>query len=369
MATPMTVSQVVSQCKKWKVPYEVYSDAVGRPGSFTPIGFIVHHTGGPFTESDSYLKFLFEVGRPAEGIPAQLCQFSGGPSGKIYIGKMARANHAGRGDFTTRQLVGAENYPGYSREIKPGSDDYGTGNALYYGLEINYPGTIKMKNAQYNSAVRLAAAIMDFHDWSALSSIGHREHSSRKWDPGQCPLDKFRIDVRDLLIAGPEGEKTVSYKDVWRTDGLMRGPKGLATDANPTWWPESVLEHVGDALFGPIPNRYRDDGRTHSPRRIWMYTHEHSATARYDIQDTVIPLLQQIKAAQSGTARDEVLAEIQSELQVNKNLLSTVAEQLNDVRELVENFADGSLNAEQVAEQLMARFHTATAPAEQEEDI
>lgn len=203
----MTLSQIKSQCTKWDVPYEVYSDAVGRPGSFTPLGFIIHHTGGAFTESDNYLKFLFETGRPAEGIPGQLCNFSGGPSGKIYIGKMTRANHAGRGDWTTRLKVGAENYPGYTQEIKPGPDDYGTGNGLYYGLEINYPGTVPMKNAQWNSAVKLAAAIMDFHKWTALSSIGHREHSIRKWDPGQALLYQFRKDVRDLLRDGPDGEK------------------------------------------------------------------------------------------------------------------------------------------------------------------
>jgi hypothetical protein len=203
MATPMTLSQCVSQCKKWGINYEIYGDAIGRPGTFAPIGFVLHHTGGPFTESDSYLRFLFVTGR--SDVPAQLCQFSGGPSGKIYIGKMARANHAGAGWWRTRELVGAENYNGYNDEIDPGADDYNTGNGLYYGLEVNYPGTVPMKDAQWNSSVKLAAAIMDFHGWTALSCIGHREHSYRKWDPGSHTLWRFRRDVRDLLIRGPGG--------------------------------------------------------------------------------------------------------------------------------------------------------------------
>lgn len=211
MATPMTLSQCKAQFDKWGIDYEVYSDAIGRPGSFTPIGFVLHHTGGPFTESDNYLRFLFVTGR--SDVPAQLCQFSGGPSGKIYIGKMARANHAGAGWWRTRQLVGAESYNGYNDEIDPGKDDYNTGNGLYYGLEVNYPGTVPMKDAQWNSAVKLAAAIMDFHGWTALSCIGHREHSYRKWDPGSHTLWQFRRDVRDLLIKGPGGSPPPPIKD------------------------------------------------------------------------------------------------------------------------------------------------------------
>lgn len=207
MANPLTNVQLNNALKKWfpNGGYE-FVDAVGRPGTFLPRGFTVHHTGGAYTDSDSYLEFLFETGRPAEGIPAQLCQFAVGASGKLYIGDWnQRANHAGMGSSSTRTKIVSEDYPGYTSEIAPGPDDI-NGNPEYYGVEVMYPGTLPMKPAQYKTTVRLAAMIVDAHGWTALSVLAHREHTKRKWDPGQHPLDDFRRDVRDLLAAGPGGE-------------------------------------------------------------------------------------------------------------------------------------------------------------------
>lgn len=208
MAAPLTPDRLIAALEKWDVPYKLYPGwkTRTRPGGCNPIGFIIHHTGGG-SDSVSYLKFLFETGRPAEGIPGPLCQFAIGGTGTVHVGSIGRANHAGMGSSATRAKVGAENYAGYTSEIAPGRDDV-NGNGLYWGVEVIYPGTSPMSAAPYRSAVRLAAAIVDAYGWTALSVIGHREHSGRKWDPGQCPMAKFRRDVRDLLAAGPGGAGT-----------------------------------------------------------------------------------------------------------------------------------------------------------------
>jgi peptidoglycan hydrolase-like protein with peptidoglycan-binding domain len=187
---------------------------------------MVHHTGGG-SDSASYLKFLFETGRPAEGIPGPLCQFAIGAGGKVHVGAIGRANHAGKGSSATLDKVMAESYSGYSSEITAGADNI-DGNARYLGVEVIYPGTSAMSSAAYNSAVRLSAAIMDAFgsDWTALSVIGHREHSKRKWDPGQAPMDDFRRDVRDLLAAGPGSVVSTGGGD--DLIGLRKGDKSEA---------------------------------------------------------------------------------------------------------------------------------------------
>lgn len=200
MAAPLTRAQLLAALNKWfpNGGYE-FVTAVGRPGTFAPIGFTVHHTGGPYTDSDSYLKFLFETGRPDEGIPAQLCHFAVGASGRLYIGDYNnRANHAGMGDSDTRDDISTESYPGYVSELHPDFDSI-NGNGIYYGVEVMYPGTLPMKSDQYSTTVRLAAMIVDTYGWTALSVFAHREHSERKWDPGQHNLAAFRRAVRDLL--------------------------------------------------------------------------------------------------------------------------------------------------------------------------
>lgn len=247
MASPLTTTQLKAALDKWHVPYKLYPgwETRTRPGGFTPIGFVVHHTGGAYTESDNYLYFLFITGQ-SSSVPGPLCNFAGGPSGTIHVGSRLRTNNAGMGSWNTRVLVGAESYSGYTSEIKPGSDDWAYANGYYYGLEICYPGTSPMYTAQYTSAVRLVAAIMDAHGWTALSCIGHREHTSRKWDPGQAAMDKFRRDVKALLDAGPDG--LVGGNDMI---GLKKGDTGEEVKGL-----QAMLGYAGFPVSGGVDGVY-----------------------------------------------------------------------------------------------------------------
>lgn len=204
MSRPLTLTQIVAAYRKWHVPHKVYGGAGtrGRPGGITDaIGIVEHHTGGG-SASASYLYFLFVTGRPSEGIPGPLCNEATDSGGTVHIGAVGRANHAGSGSSATRDHVRAENYSGYSSELRPGPDAI-NGNPIYYGNEWIYSGTRPPTAAQYRAAVLAAAARIDAHDWSALSAIAHREHSRRKGDPYGVSMAKFRSDVRSVLKAGP----------------------------------------------------------------------------------------------------------------------------------------------------------------------
>jgi hypothetical protein len=205
MSTPMTADQELAAFKKWQCRIKEYSGwrIRSRPGGLKSArGVVVHHTGSS-SQTDDYLNFLFVRGRPEEGIPGPLCNVSTDMDGDLHVGAYGRANHAGSGSLRTLDAVTSENYDGYNKELEPGSDQSVNGNDYYYGNEIRYTGGSKMSDAAYRTALLHAAAIVDFYDWSPLSVIGHKEHTSRKNDPGSCPMYIFRRDLRAVLLHGP----------------------------------------------------------------------------------------------------------------------------------------------------------------------
>lgn len=204
MARPLTASQIIAALEKWDVKYKEYPGwrTRTRPGGLTDVvGIGNHHTGGG-SASASYLKFLFETGRPEDGIPGPLCNVATDTSGVVHLGAIGRCNHFGSGSDATRDVVEAEDYRGFSAEIKPGPDGV-NGNPIFYGNEWIYSGTKPPSAAQYAAAVRYNAAICDAHGWTALSCIAHREWTRRKSDPFGVLMYKFRVDVAALLKAGP----------------------------------------------------------------------------------------------------------------------------------------------------------------------
>lgn len=196
---------------KWNVPVKYYKgwETRGRRAFGDVHGIVIHHTGSD-SQSDDYLNFLFNVGRPADKIPAPLCNVSTDMDGDVWVGAALVANHAGAGSSRTRDHVINEDYAGYTSELKPGPDDMvgNDSNGMYYGNEVRFDGGQPMTSKQWNAAVLWAAAICDHHGWSGKSVIGHREHSSRKPDPGSTRMYAFRAAVNVRLIAGPPGTST-----------------------------------------------------------------------------------------------------------------------------------------------------------------
>jgi hypothetical protein len=253
----MTADQTLAAMRKWKVPYREWAGwkTRGRDpehGPFSDVhGIVIHHTGSDEGQSDDYLDFLATRGRPK--LPGPLCNVSTDMDGDLWLIAQGRANHAGSGSSTTLAHVMAEGYNGYGTELHPGPDNT-DGNAVYYGNEVRYDGGQPMTAKQYAAATRWAAAVCDFHGWSALSIIGHREHTRRKSDPGNCPMNKFRSDVAALLKAGPPKPTTPT---------TTAPPKGSLMATLET------IQSAVDGLRSEQANRYAQDAKWVNEERAW----------------------------------------------------------------------------------------------------
>jgi hypothetical protein len=274
----MTASQIVAQLKKWGLKYVEVKDwethnraGHGTWGGSTGKelnGFIWHHTGADVSNAATYASTTLYNGLST--LPGPLCHFGLGPDGTIYLVGWGRANHAGGGDPVVLNHVINEDYSGQLHPTKGNSNGV-DGNTHFYGVEIMYSGSHKMTDAQYKAALKLSAAICDFHDWKDKSVIAHGEWSSDKWDPGYAPgkimdMVAVRKDVAATIAAGPKptttpppvvtppappttpgvpvvakpAPKTATYKDVWDLDSATP-PAGHATAENPSWAPMSLL--------------------------------------------------------------------------------------------------------------------------------
>ena len=229
MAKPMTEAQWKRQMQKFAVNAKYLSGwaSRGRPastagGAFRPIGVMIHHTGSS-NQTSAYVDWLFKTGRPAEGIPAPLAQAMPMDDGRFILGAAGKANHAGIGSQAILTKVGNETIS-VSKEETPGASTV-NGNPFFYGFECAFSGSNPMSKKQYEAAVRAAAAICDFHGWTARSIIGHGEWTKAKWDPGKTDMAKFRRDVAAVL-AGEKPKPDPLKPDPLPSDGLYVVAKG-----------------------------------------------------------------------------------------------------------------------------------------------
>ncbi|MGW5197377.1 peptidoglycan recognition protein family protein [Streptomyces spiralis] len=222
MATPMTATQVVAQLKKWGLHYvEIPGWAThnrNQKGAWGPInGFIWHHTGASVSNDSAKNYAATTLYNGLSDLPGPLCHFSIGLDGTVYLVGWGRANHAGGGDPAVLQHVINEDYSGQLHPTRGNSNGV-DGNSHFYGVEIQYSGSKPMSDAQYKAALKLSAAILDFHGWSERSVIAHGEWSSDKWDPGYAPgkimtMPDVRADIKATFTAGPGGTPSTPQED------------------------------------------------------------------------------------------------------------------------------------------------------------
>lgn len=204
--TPMTPQQWRDQLTKFNVPFREVegwaSPTSGRDDEtglkFGPVfGGVIHHTGsdGPDTNN----RELIRNGR--SDLPGPLAHAGLNDDGVIDLFTCGRANHAGGGDPDVLEAVKTELYNGYPPLTDKHQGEAGAvdGNDALYGLEAYYSGAARMTRKAYRSAIRWAAAICDFHSWTAKAFIGHKEWSDWKIDPGQIDMKVFRADVQRVL--------------------------------------------------------------------------------------------------------------------------------------------------------------------------
>ncbi|MFI1111257.1 N-acetylmuramoyl-L-alanine amidase [Streptomyces physcomitrii] len=153
-------------------------------------GVLIHHTAG----RDS-LDLVWD-GR--SDLPGPLAHTHLAKNGTATMTGNGRANHAGRAARNAFDAVVAESSTHPAPSAASGTVD---GNQHFYGIEIEnlgdgddpYPG------AQYDKAVRWAAAICRAHGWTQHSVVGHKETSVEgKIDPS-FSMNSFRAKVADRL--------------------------------------------------------------------------------------------------------------------------------------------------------------------------
>ncbi|WP_406226391.1 N-acetylmuramoyl-L-alanine amidase [Streptomyces albidoflavus] len=270
MAVPMTADQFVKALKAegvkvaeragWRTHNRNHKGAWGNVN-----GVVIHHTAG--TNSLA----LCSAGTSA--LPGPLCHTHLAKSGTATMVGHGRANHAGTfaANAFNAMLNEAKTHP------RPDAAEPIDANARTYGIEIENLGNGKdfYPQAQYDAAVRWAAAICRFHGWSEHSVIGHAEGTRRKIDPkgpvGKAggpmwDMDKFRADVAKVLAGKPgaapaptkpaptppkentDVSKRETSDAVWEQD-VIGAPESSPTKAtNPTWKASSFLREIYDMV-------------------------------------------------------------------------------------------------------------------------
>lgn len=163
-----------------------------RPGSFNPMGVLIHHTAGPKGKDATSLQVCID-GRP--DLPGPLCQLLIARSGKVYVISAGRCNHAGKGEL-----------PGYVARDQ--------GNTKLLGIELENDGIGEpYPTEQYDAAVRATAAVLDLLGEMRYCVWGHREYSSTgKVDP-LFSMTEFRNAVKAYQTPGDTTVPTLPEND------------------------------------------------------------------------------------------------------------------------------------------------------------
>lgn len=163
-----------------------------RPGSFAPIGIVLHHTANP-SHGDLPSLHILQHGR--SDLPGPLVQLGAGREGTIASVTDGRANHAGRGSDVVAARVRADVEP-----AAPGPDNT-DGNTLFIGIEIENAGDghDPYPQRQLDHVVDVCVALCTHFGWSPNRVIGHKEWTRRKPDP-TLNMPAMRADIAAAIL-------------------------------------------------------------------------------------------------------------------------------------------------------------------------
>lgn len=261
MATPMTATQIKDQLTKFGVRFKEYKDWAThnrgtRGDGWGPVhGLVWHHTG---SDSSDQRELLY---KGTSTLPGPLSQFGIAQDGTVWLIGWGRCNHAGLGDDDVFAAVRDESYGDYPPTDNESNTD---GNARFYGVEIWYSGSHGMTPSQYEAALRLSAAIADFHGWDEKSFIAHGEWQPGKWDPGYASgkmmdMRAVRSDIKRKIDGGNvttpvpgkdvEASKPTGYREVAETDAIPAPRNHPDYASNKFWTLESYVRFIAEALI------------------------------------------------------------------------------------------------------------------------
>lgn len=198
-----------------------------RPGSFNPIGILLHHTANP-QHGDLPSLHLLQHGRA--DLAGPLVQLGAGREGTIASVCDGRANHAGRGSDVVAARVRADVEP-----AAPGPDNT-DGNNLFIGIEIENAGDghDPYPPRQLDHVVDTCVALCVHFGWSANRVIGHKEWTRRKPDP-TLSMPAMRATIADAMITPIPQPPTLEVTDM---EFFILNDNNAATQDQWYWWPE-----------------------------------------------------------------------------------------------------------------------------------
>ncbi|HET7399728.1 MAG TPA: N-acetylmuramoyl-L-alanine amidase [Intrasporangium sp.] len=203
-STPLTAEQMTAALDLWGIRWKPYRpdwathnrNSAGASGPKN--GVLCHNFGSEGRDVDQ-LAYLWD-GDLARGMPGPLCQWAIDDAGVVWLIGWGRALHGGQGDPTSYGLMLNDLLP-LDRDVVPATFGSVDMNTHAYGYEALYG--VKPTQAQYDTMVRLPAAICHAHGWTARSVMGHRESTNVRSDPVGVPMWRLRRDVAAALAAGP----------------------------------------------------------------------------------------------------------------------------------------------------------------------
>lgn len=176
----------------------------GRPGSFDPVGVLLHHTSSnPKGGNFAALKTVRD-GRPEDNLPGPLSQLMLGRDGTWRVIAAGRCNHAGAGKWR----------------------GHTNGNRDFLGVEAENDGKGEVwPEAQLESYARGVACILKRLKADASMAAGHKEYATpagRKVDP-TFDMIAFRDHLENIMHVGvtqPMAVMPVATVD--RTRAMLR---------------------------------------------------------------------------------------------------------------------------------------------------
>lgn len=150
-----------------------------------PLGSMNHHLVVPEDQDYEKTKLVPMIRDGHSALAGPLANGGIAFDGTIYVIALQPANHAGKGRLDVLNRVRGNMAPrGNAADVYgSNSDDYGTGNQHYLGVELQHRGTHPdYPDAQIHATYAWNAAFCQTFGYPAERCLHHREHSWRKID-------------------------------------------------------------------------------------------------------------------------------------------------------------------------------------------
>jgi hypothetical protein len=209
-----------------------------KPGTFTPIGVMIHHTAFANTGPIPALKTVRE-GREATATSPKLrpplCNVLIGRDASVHVIADAMARDSGTGDPCVLKAFKAHQPLPKPDDEDPfndkNADHFTDGTPLFYDIEVENTGVGEpYPDAQVQITARVAAAICRANGFAADRVLCHKEWTKRKIDWSCMSGDETRalvaraLEEDDMPSAQEVARATV---DLLNDEGSAIGTKGF----------------------------------------------------------------------------------------------------------------------------------------------